>query len=79
MGACGEMGNRKSTCLYIDREVLETAKRIGLNVFKVSENTLAEAVKRLGDPKDEPGLDSRPRIEGRDRDLNPGASLHRQY
>ena len=25
MGACGEMGNRKSTCLYIDREVLETA------------------------------------------------------
>ena len=29
MGACGEVENRKSTCLYIDKEILETAKQIG--------------------------------------------------
>ena len=71
------MGNRKSTCLYIDGEVLEAAKRIGLNVSRVSENALIEAISRLGDPKTGTGLLSRPRLEGRGRDLNPGARLHR--
>ena len=40
------MGNKRSTCLYIDEEILETAKKIGLNVSKVSENALVEAIRR---------------------------------
>jgi hypothetical protein len=36
-----------STCLYISRDVLKTAKDLGLNVSKVSENALVEAVGRL--------------------------------
>ena len=45
------MGSRVSTCLYIDREVLERAHRMGLNVSKVSENALAEAIGRLEGPE----------------------------
>ena len=48
MGACVKVGSKKSTCLYIDREVLETAKRVGLNASRVSENALVEAIRRLG-------------------------------
>ena len=77
MGAYGKMGNKKSTCLYIDREVLETARRMGLNVSRVSENVLVEAVKRLNGPKLGNGLRGRSVFEGRGRDLNPGARLHR--
>ncbi len=71
------MGKKVSTCLYINKEVLETAKRVGLNVSRVSENALKEAIGRLEDPKQETGLRSRPRAEGRGRDSNPGARLHR--
>jgi len=51
MGACVKVGNKKSACLYIDREVLEAAKKIGLNASKVAENALVEAIRRLSDPK----------------------------
>ena len=78
MGACVKVGNRKSTCLYIDRGVLETAKKMGLNVSRVSENALIDAIRRLGGPETGNGLSSRPRLEGRGRDLNPGARLHRR-
>jgi hypothetical protein len=71
------MSRKVSTCLYIDGKVLETAKEIGLNVSKVSENALIEAIGRLKEPKRETGLRSRPRLEGRGRDSNPGARLHR--
>ncbi len=77
MGTRGEMGSKVSTCLYIDKEVLENAKRIGLNVSRVSENALKEAINRLEGPKQETGLNSPPRAEGRGRDSNPGARLHR--
>jgi len=71
------MGNRKSTCLYIDKEILEAAKRMGLNISKVSENALVEAVRGLKDPKPETALDSPARsgVWGRGRDLNPGRLL----
>jgi post-segregation antitoxin (ccd killing protein) len=49
------MGNKVSTCLYIDRKILETAKRVGLNVSRVSENALVEAIGRLEGPKQETG------------------------
>jgi hypothetical protein len=79
MESCGTMGTKVSTCLYIDKGVLETAHRIGLNVSKISENSLVEAIARLGGsepgtaPKKPMALD----VEGRGRDLNPGARLHR--
>jgi site-specific recombinase XerD/post-segregation antitoxin (ccd killing protein) len=77
MGADGNMGNRKSTCLYLDNKIVETAKRAGLNVSRVSENALVEAIARLTEPKHETGLRSPISMEGRGRDSNPGARLHR--
>jgi post-segregation antitoxin (ccd killing protein) len=41
------MGDKVSTYLYIDRGILETARKIGLNVSKVAENGLVEAIARL--------------------------------
>jgi len=73
----GIMGNKVSTCLYIDKSVLETARQVGLNVSKVSENALIEAISRLTEPERETGLGSQTDREGRGRDLNPGARLHR--
>ena len=72
-----KMNNKVSTCLYIDRETLEAAKRIGLNVSRVSENALKEAINLLNGPKQGTGLVGQARLEGRGRDLNPGARLHR--
>jgi len=69
MGACGNMGNKVSTCLYINKKVLETAKQVGLNVSRVSENALKEAISRLMEPKRETGLRSQAGFEGRGRDL----------
>jgi hypothetical protein len=72
-------GNKTSTCLYIDRKVLQIAKQVGLNVSKVAENGLIEAIRRLNGACPETGPKSQPNpdCEGRGRDLNPGARLHR--
>ncbi len=59
------MGSKVSACLYIDRQVLETAKQVGLNVSRVSENALIRAIERLEGRKPETGLNSRAEIEGR--------------
>jgi len=53
-----------STCLYISRQVLETAKKAGLNLSKVSENALIEAIGRLQVP-------SRGSVECGGRDSDP--------
>ena len=71
------MGSKKSTCLYLDMEIVETAKKMGLNVSKVSENALIEAIGRLRGPEQGNSLRSQAEFEGRDRDLDPGAGLHR--
>ena len=71
------MGNKVSACFYINKEILETAKQVGLNLSKISENALVEAVRRLSDPEPETSLRSRIGSEGRSRDSNPGARLHR--
>ena len=73
------MGNKVSACLYIDKGVLETARDFGLNVSRVSENALIDPIGRLTEPKQATGLPSRAPCyrEGRGRDLNPGARLHR--
>ena len=79
MEVYGIMGNKVSACLYIDRGVVEAPRQVGLNVSKVAENSLIEAIRRLADPRPETSLSSQPKLEleGRDRDLNPGARLHR--
>jgi hypothetical protein len=41
------MSKKVSTCLYIDRGILETARSVGLNVSKVAENGLIDAIGRL--------------------------------
>jgi len=69
------MGKKRSTCLYLDTRVVETARKVGLNVSRVSENALKEAIRRLGEPKQETALGNPARREG--RDLNPGDRLHR--
>ncbi|TET26564.1 MAG: hypothetical protein E3J73_04365 [Candidatus Bathyarchaeum sp.] len=71
------MMKKVNTCLYIDKQVLETARKVGLNLSRVSENALVEAIGRLQGRKQETSLQSPPRVEGRGRDLNPGARLHR--
>jgi post-segregation antitoxin (ccd killing protein) len=72
MVACGKMGSRKSTCLYLDQGVVETARQMGLNLSRVSENALIRAIEKLADRRPETGLNSQAEIEGRDRDSNPG-------
>jgi hypothetical protein len=73
------MSMKTSTCLYIDRGVVETARNAGLNISKVAENALVEAIGRLTGQKPATSLNSLPpvSVEGRGRDLNPGARLHR--
>jgi hypothetical protein len=77
MEASGVVGNRKSTCLYLNQEVVETARKVGLNLSKVSENALIATIERLRCPESETSLQSQAGSEGRGRDLNPGARLHR--
>ena len=77
MKSSGSMGKKRSTCLYLDTRVVETARKAGLNISKVSENALIEAIGRLSGPELGTGLKSRPRGDGRGRDSNPGARLHR--
>ena len=73
------MTRKVSTCLYIDKAVLETAHQMGLNVSKVSENGLKDAIARLNGSRVEMVSRNQPvgDCEGRDWDLNPGARLHR--
>ena len=71
------MGSKVSTCLYINKKVLETARRVGLNISKVSENALVDAIGRLTGPERGTVLNSPARAEGRGRDSNQGARLHR--
>ena len=51
MVTCDINDRKVSACLYISREVLETAKRSGLNLSRVSENALVEAIRKLGGPE----------------------------
>ena len=44
------MGSKKKTLLYIDAETVRNAKELGLNLSKVAENALKEAVRRMSEP-----------------------------
>jgi len=54
------MSKKVSTCLYITKEVLETAKRVGLNLSRVTENALKEATCRMLGADPETGTTNRP-------------------
>lgn len=77
MDASDTMSRKKSTCLYLEAEVVGTARRLGLNLSKISENALVQAIDKLRSPEWGNGLGSRTGAEGRDRDSNPGGGLHR--
>ena len=47
------MSNKVATCLYMSKEVVEAARKVGLNLSKVSENALIESISRLRSPKQE--------------------------
>jgi post-segregation antitoxin (ccd killing protein) len=47
------MGSKKKVLLYIDAETVTKAKESGLNLSKVAENSLKEAVRRLKGMKSE--------------------------
>ena len=47
------MGKKKKTLLYLDSDVAQKAKDLGLNLSKVSENALKEAIRRLEGTKSE--------------------------
>ena len=40
-------GKKKNVMLYLDPEVVRKAKELGLNLSKVCENALKEAIRRL--------------------------------
>ena len=44
------MGKRIVTSIRIDEDVLRRAKEVGLNISKISENALREAIARLETP-----------------------------
>jgi hypothetical protein len=73
----GHMSDKVATCLYMSKEVVEAARKVGLNLSKVAENALIEAIRRLHCPEPETARSRAFVGEGRDRDLNPGARLHR--
>ena len=47
------MGKKKITSMRIDEDLLQKAHELGLNVSKVCENALKEAIERLSSPKSE--------------------------
>ena len=80
------MGKKTTISIYIDEDVAKEAKEIGLNISKLCENCLKEAIRRLETPSSQTVTNgglvdarsaSHPHVEGRGRDLNPGARLHR--
>jgi hypothetical protein len=68
------MSNKISTYLYIDKGVLETARQVGLNVSRVSENALVEAINRLTGTEPKTSLNSQtPGSTERRGRFEPGA------
>ncbi|MEO0242878.1 MAG: type II toxin-antitoxin system CcdA family antitoxin [candidate division WOR-3 bacterium] len=68
------MGKRIVTSIRIDEDVFREAKDLGLNVSKIAENALKEAIKRLKWEylQTEPKTNSDNDIWCGRRDLNPG-------
>lgn len=42
-----ELGKKRATTMRIDGELLDKAHKLGLNVSKISENAVREAVERM--------------------------------
>ena len=79
-------GKKANVVITLPPELVVKARELGLNISKISENALGEYIKRLegvsSQTKTNGGLvdarsASHQQVEGRGRDLNPGARLHR--
>lgn len=66
-------GKKKNALLYLDEDLIKEVKDLGLNLSKICENALKEAINRL---KSENNPNSAFN-EGRGWDSNPGSRLHR--
>jgi post-segregation antitoxin (ccd killing protein) len=44
-----ELGKKKTTTMRIDEELIKKAHAIGLNVSKISENAIREAIEKMED------------------------------
>ena len=67
------MGTKKKVLLYVDAKTILTAKELGLNLSKVSENTLKDAIRRMREPNSPTMPDGSTQNIGKCRgwDLNP--------
>jgi post-segregation antitoxin (ccd killing protein) len=79
-------GKKANVVITLPPELAQKAKDLGLNISKIAENALREYVRRLegvsSQTKTNGGLvdarsASHQQHEGRGRDSNPGARLHR--
>ena len=79
-------GKKATISVTLPPEKVKKARRLGLNLSRILENALDEYLKRLEGSEIQTEtngglIDARsaslPHVEGRGRDLNPGARLHR--
>jgi post-segregation antitoxin (ccd killing protein) len=42
-----DLGNKKTTTMRIDEDLLKKAHNLGLNVSKISENAIKEAIEKM--------------------------------
>ena len=42
-----DMGKKKTICLYVDEDVVQEAKELGLNLSKTFENALKDMIARI--------------------------------
>ena len=54
------MGKRKITTIRIDQEILAKAHDLGLNVSKIAENALKDAINRMEGSNSQEGLKTSP-------------------
>ena len=56
------MGKRVNVTIYVDKDVVREAKEVGLNISKVCENALKDAIRRLKSEncKNTPGVGFEP-------------------
>ena len=66
---------KKNVTIRIDSEVIEKAKKIGLNISKVSENALIEIIQRIERPIPHKELSNNPKLPKYDENLGATAGI----
>jgi post-segregation antitoxin (ccd killing protein) len=53
-------GKKKNVVIYLDQEIVKEAKELGLNISKICENALKEAIRQLKSENYQNNLNSQP-------------------